>query len=115
MAGRIPISASMHATRATPQRSAVDLTQAALRGLRAVEPKLQSFLAHDEELALKQAAEVDARIAAGEHLPLAGMTIGVKVRRHLPCCRHRLSPAVLPAATLSGVTAFFCANFAAPT
>lgn len=82
MAGRLAVSASgLQAARVTPNRSAVDLTQAALRGLKAVEPRLQSFLAFDEDLALRQAAEVDKRVAAGERLPLAGMTIGVKVSR----------------------------------
>ncbi len=34
------------------------------------------------EAALRRAGEVDARVAAGERLPLAGVPIGVKGRRH---------------------------------
>ena len=77
---------TLHAARqqiATRARSATELTQTYLRGLRSVEPAVQSFIAVDEEGALEQAAEVDRRVAAGEHLPLAGVPIAVKVREFL--------------------------------
>lgn len=73
---------TLHAARqqiATRARSATELTQAYLRGLRSVEPAVQSFIMVDEEGALEQAAEVDRRVAAGEHLPLAGVPIAIKV------------------------------------
>lgn len=72
---------TLHAARqqiATRARSATELTQAYLRGLRSVEPAVQSFIMVDEEGALEQAAEVDRRVAAGEHLPLAGVPIAIK-------------------------------------
>lgn len=60
-------------------RSAVEITQTYLRGLKSVEGRLGSFLAVDEEGALAQAAAIDARIAAGEDVgPLAGVPIGIK-------------------------------------
>lgn len=68
---------------ATRSRSATELTQAYLRGLRAVEPAVQSFIAVDEQAALEQAAEVDRRLAAGEELPLAGVPIAIKARARL--------------------------------
>lgn len=47
--------------------------------LRATEDKVRSFISYDEDLALKQAAEVDARIAKGEALgPLAGVPLAIK-------------------------------------
>ncbi len=60
-------------------RSAVEITQHYLRGLKSVEGRLGSFLAVDEEGALVQAAAIDARIAAGEEVgPLAGVPIAIK-------------------------------------
>jgi len=73
---------TLHAARqqiATRARSATELTQAYLRGLRSVEPAVQSFIMVNEEGALEQAAEVDRRVAAGEHLPLAGVPVAIKV------------------------------------
>lgn len=67
---------------ATRARSATDVTQAYLKGLRAVEPAVQNFLAIDEEAALAQVAEVERRLAAGEDLPLAGVPIAIKVPWH---------------------------------
>lgn len=81
---------TLHAARqqiATRARSATELTQAYLRGLRSVEPAVQSFIMVDEEGALEQAAEVDRRVAAGEHLPLAGVPIAIKVGKPAPSQR----------------------------
>lgn len=61
------------------QRSAVEITQEALQRIQTLEPQLRSFLHVTEAQALAQAAQVDARIAAGEMIgPLAGIPIGIK-------------------------------------
>ncbi len=61
------------------ERSAVEVTQAALDRIQAVEPKLHSFLHVTAAQALQQAAQVDAQIAAGEKIGLlTGIPIGVK-------------------------------------
>ena len=61
------------------ERSAVEIAQAAIARIEAVEPKLHSFLHITAEHALQQAAAVDAKIAAGEAIaPLAGIPIAIK-------------------------------------
>ncbi|GAB4342122.1 MAG: Asp-tRNA(Asn)/Glu-tRNA(Gln) amidotransferase subunit GatA [Leptolyngbyaceae cyanobacterium] len=61
------------------QRSAVEIAQEALDRIQTLEPKLHSFLQVTADYALKQAAQVDARIAAGEEIGLlAGIPIGIK-------------------------------------
>jgi aspartyl-tRNA(Asn)/glutamyl-tRNA(Gln) amidotransferase subunit A len=61
------------------QRSAVEIAQEALDRIQALEPKLHSFLQVTTDYALKQAAQVDAKIAAGEEIGLlAGIPIGIK-------------------------------------
>ncbi len=61
------------------ERSAVEIAQAALDRIQAVEPKLHSFLQVTAEYALKQAQQVDAKIAAGEEIGLlAGIPIAIK-------------------------------------
>ncbi|MGC8712324.1 MAG: Asp-tRNA(Asn)/Glu-tRNA(Gln) amidotransferase subunit GatA [Leptodesmis sp.] len=61
------------------QRSAVEIAQEALDRIQVLEPKLHSFLQVTADYALKQAAQVDARIAAGEEIGLlAGIPIGIK-------------------------------------
>jgi aspartyl-tRNA(Asn)/glutamyl-tRNA(Gln) amidotransferase subunit A len=61
------------------QRSAVEITQEALKRIEALEPKLHSFLCVTADRALSQAQAVDAKIAAGEEIGLlAGIPIGIK-------------------------------------
>ncbi|MDV3351092.1 Asp-tRNA(Asn)/Glu-tRNA(Gln) amidotransferase subunit GatA [Leptothoe sp. LEGE 181152] len=61
------------------ERTAVEITQAYLDRLQALEPKLHSFLAVTADKALAQAQQVDSEIAAGEALrPLAGIPIALK-------------------------------------
>lgn len=61
------------------ERSAVEIAQAALDRIQALEPKLHSFLLVTPEEALTQAKQVDAKIAAGEEIGwLAGIPIGIK-------------------------------------
>ncbi|MEU4538767.1 Asp-tRNA(Asn)/Glu-tRNA(Gln) amidotransferase subunit GatA [Streptosporangium sp. NPDC023825] len=59
--------------------SAVEVAQAHLDRMAAVEPKVNAFLHVDAETTLEQARAVDARRAAGEQLgPLAGVPIAHK-------------------------------------
>ncbi len=59
--------------------SAVELTQAALARIAALEPKLQAFMHLDAAGAMAQAQAIDARRAAGEDLgPLMGVPVAVK-------------------------------------
>jgi Asp-tRNA(Asn)/Glu-tRNA(Gln) amidotransferase A subunit family amidase len=59
--------------------SARELVGAALARIEEVDAKVNAFVAVDEELAMADAAALDARIAAGEDVgPLAGVPIGVK-------------------------------------
>lgn len=59
--------------------SPVEATAAQLRRLEAVEPKLNAFMARDDEMALAAARASEARWAAGTPLgPLDGVTVTVK-------------------------------------
>ncbi len=59
--------------------SSVELTQAHLERIRAVEPKVKAFTLVTDELALQQAKEADRRFASGEQLhPLTGIPIAIK-------------------------------------
>lgn len=61
------------------ERSSVEITQAALDRIQALEPKLRSFLHITPEYALAQARQVDAKITAGEEMGLlAGIPIAIK-------------------------------------
>lgn len=58
--------------------SAREVTAAALARLHAVNPALNAVITHDDAWTLAQADAVDARLARGESLPLAGVPITVK-------------------------------------
>ena len=58
--------------------SALATTGAALERIARLDPTLNAMVASDPERALAQAADVDRRVAAGEHLPLAGVPLAVK-------------------------------------
>lgn len=60
------------------QRSAVEVTRAALDRVAALDGRLGCFLKVDSDGAMAQAAVVDTRVAAGEQLPLAGVPVGLK-------------------------------------
>uniref|UniRef100_UPI00404005B6 amidase n=1 Tax=Streptomyces sp. TG1A-60 TaxID=3129111 RepID=UPI00404005B6 len=62
---------------------AVDVVAASLARIEHAEPTLRAFVEVWAEEALRRAAEVDARVAAGVRLPLAGVPIGVKGRAGL--------------------------------
>ena len=67
-------AAAVRAGRAT----AVAITEAALERIARLDPTLNAMVASDPDRALAQAAEIDDRVAAGEHLPLAGVPLAVK-------------------------------------
>ncbi len=59
--------------------SSRELTRHALARIEATNHEVNAFVAVDAEAALAQAADIDARVVAGEDLgPLAGLPIGVK-------------------------------------
>src|SRR5579872_2351764 len=60
------------------ERSASETLAAALEHVRRVDGDVGAFLLVTEELARTCAARVDARIAAGERLPLAGVPLAIK-------------------------------------
>jgi aspartyl-tRNA(Asn)/glutamyl-tRNA(Gln) amidotransferase subunit A len=69
----------LHQQLVKKERSAVEIAQAALQQIQVLEPKLHSFLHVTEEVAIAQAKQVDAKIAAGEEIGiLAGVPIGIK-------------------------------------
>jgi len=59
-------------------RSAVEIAREALDRVDRANPLFGSFLEISREAALREAAVVDARVAAGENLPLAGVPIAIK-------------------------------------
>jgi aspartyl-tRNA(Asn)/glutamyl-tRNA(Gln) amidotransferase subunit A len=63
---------------AARELSAVEVARSALARLHAVNPPLNAVIGHDDGWTLGQARAVDARLAAGESLPLAGVPITVK-------------------------------------
>ncbi|MEO1067603.1 MAG: Asp-tRNA(Asn)/Glu-tRNA(Gln) amidotransferase subunit GatA [Cyanobacteria bacterium J06638_6] len=70
---------ALHQQLVNQERSAVEITQSYLDQIAALEPKVKSYLTVTAEQALAQAAQVDARIAAGEEIgPLAGIPIALK-------------------------------------
>ncbi|MEM9903809.1 MAG: Asp-tRNA(Asn)/Glu-tRNA(Gln) amidotransferase subunit GatA [Cyanobacteria bacterium P01_D01_bin.44] len=69
----------LHQQLTSKERSAVEIAQAYLDKVEALEPKLHSFLTVTADKALTQAQQVDAKIAAGEAIePLAGIPIALK-------------------------------------
>ncbi|WCD98747.1 amidase [Streptomyces sp. HUAS 31] len=62
---------------------AVDVVAEALDRVERADPVLSAFIEVWADDALRRAGEVDARVEAGERLPLAGVPIGVKGRRGL--------------------------------
>jgi aspartyl-tRNA(Asn)/glutamyl-tRNA(Gln) amidotransferase subunit A len=69
----------LHQQLVRKERTATEITQAALERIRQLEPKLHSFLAITADHALAQAQRVDNQLAAGEKIGLlAGIPIGIK-------------------------------------
>jgi aspartyl-tRNA(Asn)/glutamyl-tRNA(Gln) amidotransferase subunit A len=79
----------------------VELTEAALARVTALESRLNAFLLVDAEGALEQAHAADARIASGNATPLTGVPLGIKdvlCTRGLrtTCASRMLEPWVAP-------------------
>lgn len=69
----------LHQQLVNKERSALEITEAALQRIEQVDPKLHSFLYVTAEQARAAAQRVDAKIAAGEEIGLlAGIPIGIK-------------------------------------
>ncbi|GGP64922.1 amidase [Streptomyces variabilis] len=81
-------------------RRAVDVVAETLALIERADPELCAFLDVWDEEALRRAAEVDARVAAGERLLLAGVPVAVKGRRGLRAAEPlRAAGAVVVGAT----------------
>jgi aspartyl-tRNA(Asn)/glutamyl-tRNA(Gln) amidotransferase subunit A len=63
--------------------SAEESVRAHLDRIAATDPRVRAFLRVREERALAEARAVDARVAAGEALPLAGVPVAIKDVLHL--------------------------------
>lgn len=94
---------SIHAALEQMQRGAltsVELTQAALDRIAAVDPLVRAFLTVAPEQALEQAREADARRARGEVAPLLGVPLAIKdvlCVQGLPCtCGSRILEGFVP-------------------
>jgi aspartyl-tRNA(Asn)/glutamyl-tRNA(Gln) amidotransferase subunit A len=69
----------LHQQLISKERSAVEIAQATLNQIEAVEPKVKAFLAVTADEALATAQQVDEKIAAGETIGLLeGIPLGVK-------------------------------------
>ena len=69
----------LHQQLVNKERSAVEIAQATLKQIEAVEPKVKAFLAVTAESALATAKAVDDKIAAGETIGiLEGIPVGIK-------------------------------------
>ncbi len=63
----------------TKKISSVELTQATLQRIHAVDPKIKSYVTVTDDLALEQAKRADERIAKGENVtPLTGIPFAMK-------------------------------------
>ncbi|MDX2831633.1 amidase [Streptomyces scabiei] len=80
---------------------AVDVVADALTRIERAEPTLCAFAEVWAEDALRWAAEVDARVARGELLPLAGVPIGVKGRGGLRAARVLVAAGCVPVGATS--------------
>ncbi|WP_020130174.1 amidase [Streptomyces sp. 303MFCol5.2] len=76
--------------------SAVDVTGEALARIARIDRSLRAFAEVWEERARARACEVDARVAAGERLPLAGVPIGVKGRHGLRAAGPLIAAGCVP-------------------
>ncbi|MFC8780016.1 amidase [Streptomyces nigra] len=100
-----PISARSAVSIASAVRAgtvrAVDVTTDALDRIERLDRALSAFAEVWDERALECAREVDARIDAGEHLPLAGVPIGVKGRHGLRTAGPLLAAGCVPVGATS--------------
>ncbi|MCL2140380.1 MAG: Asp-tRNA(Asn)/Glu-tRNA(Gln) amidotransferase subunit GatA [Dehalococcoidia bacterium] len=78
MIERIPTIHEAHQLLVSKQLSSVELTEAVLARIQAVEPRVKAFVSVTEETALQQAILADKRIAKGEARPLTGIPAVMK-------------------------------------
>ncbi|MCH5463857.1 Asp-tRNA(Asn)/Glu-tRNA(Gln) amidotransferase subunit GatA [Levilactobacillus tujiorum] len=69
--------ASLHADLVAKKMSSQELTQATFDNIKATDPKIDAFLALNEEAALDQAAKIDAA-GIKDDQPLAGIPVAIK-------------------------------------
>ena len=78
----------LHEKLVNKEVSSVELTNAVIARVDAVEDQVNSYVTLDKENALAQAAKVDAKIAAGEKIaPLAGIPGAIKDNIELTIAR----------------------------
>ena len=74
--------------------SSVELTQAFFKRIEEVDSRVGAYLHLTQDLALEQAREADAKIKAGENLPLLGLPLAIKdlicVRGEKTTCASRI-------------------------
>ena len=70
--------ATAHALLTSRETSAVELAEAALARIDALDPQIKSFLLVDYEGALEQAEAADARLRSGNATALTGVPLGIK-------------------------------------
>ena len=70
--------ATAHAMLVNRETSAVELTEAALARIAALDARLGAFLLVDDAGALEQARAADDRIASGNAVPLTGLPLAIK-------------------------------------
>ncbi|MFV0134288.1 amidase [Streptomyces sp. HMX87] len=81
--------------------TAADVVATALDRISRVDPALCAFLEVWDETALRRAREVDARVEAGERLPLAGVPVAVKGRYGLRSAGPLLAAGCVPVGSTS--------------
>jgi aspartyl-tRNA(Asn)/glutamyl-tRNA(Gln) amidotransferase subunit A len=78
MTERGPGAVAIAADVSSRRRSAVEITEEALGRIAAADPAIHAFLEVTGEAAREEARAVDARVASGEELALAGVPVAVK-------------------------------------
>lgn len=73
-----PSAAGIATAVAEGRRTAVEITEAAIARIEALNPALNAIVTLDPERMRDEARAVDRRVAAGERLPLAGVPVAVK-------------------------------------
>jgi aspartyl-tRNA(Asn)/glutamyl-tRNA(Gln) amidotransferase subunit A len=94
--------------------TAVELTQAHLDRIEALNPRLQAFLTITSELALQAAAQADQRLQEGDPAPLLGIPLAIKdvlVTKGVPTtCGSRILEGFVPPYTGTAVQKLFDAG-----
>ena len=89
------------------ERSAADAVAASLDRIAAIDGDVKAFLHADRDRATRSAAAVDARVAAGEQPPLAGVPVAIKDNLCVegePCtCASRMLAGFVPPYTATAV------------